>query len=76
MLAAPPQYPSNRSTSMGLGGDGHWNFNKNIIIILAILLYALICMLGLYSLIRFTGEFRGSCLRLRRQRWRSWRRRD
>ncbi|KAL0909006.1 hypothetical protein M5K25_023527 [Dendrobium thyrsiflorum] len=54
MLVAPPPYPTNRSTSMGLGGDGHWNFNKNIIIIPAVLLYALICVLGLYSLIRFT----------------------
>ncbi|PKU69462.1 RING-H2 finger protein ATL72 [Dendrobium catenatum] len=54
MLATSSPYPSNRSTSMGLGGDGHWNFNKNIIIILAILLYVRICMLGLYSLIRFT----------------------
>ncbi|PKU70109.1 RING-H2 finger protein ATL73 [Dendrobium catenatum] len=51
MVPVSAPHPSNRSIPIGVSGNTDWNFDKNIVIIPAILLYALLCALGLYSLI-------------------------
>ncbi|KAH0451757.1 hypothetical protein IEQ34_019056 [Dendrobium chrysotoxum] len=52
MVPASPTHPSNRTNPIGVGGNGDWNFDRNVVIIPVILLYALMCALVLYSLIR------------------------
>ncbi|PKU83347.1 RING-H2 finger protein ATL72 [Dendrobium catenatum] len=51
MMDTLSPYPSIQSNPSDISGGGEFNFNKNLVIILAVLLYALVCVLGLYYIV-------------------------